>query len=69
MIAKSLSAMTKKEKKAYYKQFRKTWQFDPVTRKTQNSKAYNRKRSRAWKNDLHDRDLYYFKGNCVFIKQ
>ena len=60
MIQKEISKMTKKEKKAFYKQFRTTWQLNPVTRKPQNPKAYNRKTSRAWKNELHDRDFYYF---------
>lgn len=59
MIQKELSKMTKKEKSEYYKQFRNTWQFNPVTRKPRNPKAYNRKKSRAWKNELHDRDCFF----------
>lgn len=59
MIQKELPKMTKKEKREYYKQFRNTWQLNPVTRKTQNQKVYNRKKSRAWKNELHDRDYIF----------
>ena len=34
---------------------RQTWgAFDPVTRKPQNSKAYNRNKSRNWKRDHHE---------------
>lgn len=54
MIKKELSKMTKKEKKEFYKQFRNTWQLNPVTRKTPNAKAYNRKKFRSMKNDFQD---------------
>jgi hypothetical protein len=34
---------------------RQTWgAFDPVTRKPQNSKAYNRNKSRNWMRDYHN---------------
>ena len=46
--------MTKKEKKEFFKQFRNTWQVNPVTRKTPNAKAYNRKKFRSMKNDFQD---------------
>ena len=54
MIKKELSKMTKKEKRDYYKQFRNTWQINPVTRKTLNAKAYDRKKFRSMKNDFQD---------------
>lgn len=54
MIKKELSKMTKKEKKEFYKQFRNTWQVNPVTRKVPNAKAYNRKKFRSMKNDFQD---------------
>lgn len=58
MNQKELSKMTKKEKKEFYKKFRNTWQMNPVTRKPQNPKAYNRKKSRSWKDEIHDRDSF-----------
>ncbi len=54
MIKKELSKMTKKEKKEFYKQFRNTWQVNPVTRKVPNAKAYNRKKFRSMKKDFQD---------------
>ncbi len=54
MHKKELSKMTKKEKREYYKQFRNTWQFNPVTRKTKNAKIYNRKKFRSVKNDFQN---------------
>ncbi len=54
MIKKELSKMTKKEKREYYNQFRNTWKLNPVTRKTPNTKAYNRKKFRTMKNDFQD---------------
>lgn len=54
MIKKELSEMTKKEKREYYNQFRNTWKFNPVTRKTKNAKIYNRKKFRSVKDDFYD---------------
>lgn len=53
-MQKELSKMTKKEKKAYYKQFRGTWNCNPVTRRPPHPKAYNRQKSRSWKKDFPD---------------
>lgn len=58
MIRKELSKMTKKEKKEYYKKFRNTWKMNPVTRKPKNPKAYDRKKSRSWKDEIHERDIF-----------
>ena len=54
MIKKELSEMTKKEKREYYNQFRNTWKFNPVTRKTKNAKIDNRKKFRSVKDDFYD---------------
>lgn len=67
MIKKELSKMTKKEKKEYYNQFRNTWQINPVTRKPPNPKAYNRKKSRSWKNELHERDVFFYSATFIVI--
>lgn len=45
--------LSKKEQKKINQAKRGTWgQLSPVTRKPQNSKAYNRKRAQSWKDDL-----------------
>ena len=42
--------LSKKEQQKMNKAKRGTWgELNPVTRKPQNSKAYNRKRAQAWK--------------------
>ena len=45
--------LSKKEKRKIDKARRQTWgELNPVTRKPENSKAYNRKKSQAWKREL-----------------
>ena len=45
--------LSKKEKRKLDQTRRQTWNnLNPVTRKPTNSKAYNRKKSQAWKRDL-----------------
>lgn len=45
--------MSKKEKRKLDLAKRQTWgELNPVTRKPENSKAYNRKRAQAWKKDV-----------------
>ena len=45
--------LSKKEKRRADRAGRRTWgELNPVTRKPENSKAYNRKRSQAWKREL-----------------
>lgn len=68
MNKKSISQMTKKEKKEYYKQFRGVWQINPVTRKSSKPSAYKREKSRAWKNEFHDGIYCLFKSpiNGIF---
>lgn len=47
-----LSKRSKKEQRAYYTQQRGSWNgLSPVTRKPENSRAYNRKKARKWKDD------------------
>ena len=45
--------LSKKEKRKMDLAKRQTWgQLNPVTRKPENSKAYNRKRTQDWKKEL-----------------
>ena len=45
--------LSKKEKRKMDLAKRQTWgELNPVTRKPQNSKAYNRRKAQNWKNDL-----------------
>ena len=45
--------LSKKEKRKMDLAKRQTWgELNPVTRKPQHSKAYNRKRTQEWKKDL-----------------
>ena len=47
--------LSKKEKRKLDAAKRSTWgEFDPVTRKPQSSKAYNRNKSRNWKREIHE---------------
>lgn len=53
--------MSKKEQQKINKAKRGTWgELNPVTRKPQNSKAYNRKRAQAWKKDFPDLCSFFF---------
>ena len=46
--------LSKKEKRKVDTARRNTWgDFNPVTRKPQNSKAYNRNKARNWKREDH----------------
>ena len=46
--------LSKKEKRKLDKARRQTWgNLNPVTRKPENSKAYNRNKARNWKRDEH----------------
>lgn len=45
--------LSKKEKRKADQAKRQTWgELNPVTRKPENSKAYNRAKVRSWKKDL-----------------
>ena len=68
--------LSKKEKRKIDQARRQTWgELNPVTRKPENSKAYNRKRTQDWKKELPDLrpfhcavlDLYYRIWNISYI--
>ena len=45
--------LSKKERRKLDQAKRQTWgELNPVTRKPENSRAYNRKKSQAWKREL-----------------
>lgn len=47
--------LSKKEKRKVDAAKRNTWgDLNPVTRKPQNSKAYNRNKARSWKREIHE---------------
>ena len=47
--------LSKKEKRKLDLAKRQTWgELNPVTRKPENSKAYNRNKARNWKRDYHE---------------
>ncbi len=47
--------LSKKEKRKIDASRRSTWgELNPVTRKPENSKAYNRRRAQNWKRELPD---------------
>ena len=55
--------LSKKEKRKVDAMRRNTWgELNPVTRKSENSKAYNRKMSQDWKRELPPKtcDFSYF---------
>lgn len=57
--------LSKKEKRKVDTAKRNTWgDLNPVTRKPQNSKAYNRNKARSWKREMmHENNsgIYFFK--------
>ena len=47
--------LSKKEKRSRDLSRRNTWgQLNPVTRKKESGKAYNRSKARNWKRDIHE---------------
>ena len=53
--------LSKKEKRKLDLAKRQTWgKLNPVTRKPENSKAYNRNKARNWKRDYHETSSGYF---------
>ena len=56
--------LSKKKKRKADTAKRNTWgNLNPVTRKPQNSKAYNRNKSRSWKRENHENNsgIYFLK--------
>ena len=53
--------LSKKEKRKIDQARRKTWgELNPVIRKPENSRAYNRRKSQNWKRELPPTDLRLF---------
>ena len=53
--------LSKKEKRKIDLTKRQTWgELNPITRKPQISKAYNRNKSRNWKREYHETDSGIF---------
>ena len=53
--------LSKKSQQAINKSHRKSWgNIDPVTKRPANSKAYNRKKARAWKDTFPTSELFYY---------
>ena len=59
--------LSKKEKCKIDQAKRQNWgELNPVTRKLENSKAYNRKKSQAWKRELPPDACVFFLTFCLF---
>ena len=53
--------LSKKEKRKLNQARRQTWgELNPVTRKPENSKAYNRNKAQNWKRDYHENNSGFF---------
>lgn len=53
--------LSKKTQQEINKSRRKNWgNIDPVTKRSANSKAYNRKKARAWKDTFPTSELFYY---------
>lgn len=51
--------LSKKEKRKIDSCQRRTWGYlNPITRKPQNSRAYNRKKNQCWKDELRSADSF-----------
>ena len=51
--------LSKKKKRALNAQKRAAWPISPVTRRSENPKAYNRKKARKWEDDPDSVLLFY----------
>ena len=61
--------LSKKEKRKINQAKRQTWgEFNPVTRKPENSKAYNRKKSQDWKRELPPKSCDFFLITNCYLK-
>ena len=57
----SYEKLSKKEKRKMDLAKRQTWgELNPVTRKPENSRAYNRKKSQNWKREMPPTGLRFF---------
>ncbi len=63
--------LSKKEKRKMNLAKRQTWgELNPITRKPENSKAYNRNKARNWKRDYHEPipgSMFFFSRNCCYL--
>ena len=62
---------SKKERRLLAAKQRGSWNgINPVTRKPQNSKAYNRAKARKWSDKFHDRAFYIvgLEPTCVALR-
>lgn len=59
--------LSKKEKRKADAAKRKSWgEIDPVTRRPQNSKAYNRTKARSWKREMYADSFGSYYSYCYF---
>ena len=57
--------LSKKEKRKLDQARRQTWgELNPVTRKPENSRAYNRKKARNWTREMHETNS----GSFLFLQ-
>ena len=62
--------LSKKEKRKMDLAKRQTWgELNPVTRKPENSKAYNRRKAQSWKRDSGSVPFLMFGGDCTVGKE
>ena len=60
--------LSKKEKRKMDLAKRQTWgELNPVTRKPENSKAYNRKKAQSWKRDSSSVPFFCYLGSLFII--
>lgn len=58
--------LSKKEKRRLHAQRRTTWgAFSPITRKPENSKAYNRSKARNWRREQYEPIPGFLFAFCV----
>ena len=63
--------LSKKEQQQFNQRQRKTWGvLNPVTRKPQNPKAYNRKKSQSWMKDnpSFETSFYFVSFNYAIVR-
>ena len=62
--------LSKKEKSKIDQTRRQTWgELNPVTRKPENSKGYNRNKARNWKRDYHEPipGIYFLDLSAIIV--
>ena len=56
--------LSKKKQRELDARRRNTWAISPVTRKPENSKAYNRKKAQKWSDDSSNFCAFFFRKNA-----